>query len=254
MNRYSKLLDTPYDELHKEDSREDMAGTECIPVHGESSYALIIDGRNLTGKKVIIDGRLEEESKKSLNTFNSMLENVFRPSMNNPTNIRLDYAKGANNFDFSPLIMSLSKVFEIEMNNSVVQFIRQKNGIYMPENYNKYDKTRGAILVEVVDGDRKWEVDINPCYGNGMYKAFTMKDILLLTKMYSEAMSDEMSRLVERFKKVWDNIRIERNASAHLDVIDEQRFLNFYGKYCDMIKQGWFTHLMDLKVQMSGGR
>lgn len=93
MNKYRRLLDTPY---------------ECK--------------KELDIKPIFIDDRIDEECKRIIDTFNETLMKVFHPRMSTEAT-PIAYAKSSEERDFSQLLNSLCKVIEIELNNSLVPLL-----------------------------------------------------------------------------------------------------------------------------------
>lgn len=226
MNEFEKLLNTPFSALTKQ-------GT---PACFEN--------------EVIIDNRIDDDSKVIIDTFNRLLKDIFSPTMSDSVDISLNYAKSTT-YDFSSLISSLSKVFEREMNNSIVQWVRAIEGIEMPDYYNKVKEG-----VEVRIESRNISIDINRKY-NGQLATLPIGNILDIFRYIEDNIKPiagapkEISRLFSEYKMFLEELRKDRNAASHTGVMDEDSFVNFYKGYCEMVDKGWFTELMNLKEEMS---
>lgn len=250
MNHFRSLLDTPYGELDKKQEQPSLGNLYSpVGLGGMGTDLLLLIDRRTTRKRVIIDGRLDDESKKIIDTFNATLERVFLSQAT--ANLQhLDYGKSADDrYDFSQLVTSLGKVFEIELNSSVIQWIRHFNGIEMPQYYREVKE--GVELVQYIGTKR---VDLNQ-YRSGddrRLKPVMFGDALALTGKYLNDLPGYLRETTRELLGVWRNIKDERNASAHTEIISEQRFIDFYNKYCAVVEAEVFTQLMDLKDEMQG--
>ena len=79
-----------------------------------------------------LDERLEDSSKIALDTFNRAFADTFRKRIH-ANLIRIDYQKHPEQLDFSMLINPLGKIFETEINCSIIQWLRYLNGVEMPD-------------------------------------------------------------------------------------------------------------------------
>ncbi len=211
-------------------------------------YSLvIIEESQWTDRRVNVDPRIDEKSKLILKTFNEMLVKIYHPSMSQ--NVRLlSYEKKISNncWDFSALISGLSKVLEIELNNSIVQWIRYKKGIEMPRYYNQIKPGFNARLSDKIDLN---EADKN--HGNEL-RTQSIGNIKFLMEGFQKQMPKSLAVIASGLCKNWEKIREARNMSSHTSVMDEKDFLNFYREFCMIIERGWLTTLMDLKINLRG--
>lgn len=238
-NIFSDLLNTPFGELGKN-------GPQSADM---TVNIFLLEKEGINGKTLLLDKRLDDESKGILNTFNSMLEKVFSPEMSESPTASLDYAKAIPKRDFSPLVSQLSKIFEIEMNNSIVQWVRECVwDIEMPGYYKKFKDGVTAIEYNI---DRK-PVDLNR-RKNGhaeLCSTIELNAMLRLIERYRERFPSELRGMSEKYIDVMDELRRDRNASSHTELIDEDRFLQFYGRFCSLVEEGWFTQIMNLKEKV----
>jgi len=217
-----------------------------------TSYSDLKDPRM---KKVTLDSRIDEESKTFIDTFNAALERLFEPVMSRSLDTSLDYTKSIKEYDFSALVNSLAKVFEREMNNSIVQWFRLKEGIEMPDYYNKvkYNEKGKEVPVTIV------KIDLN----NGTEKVLFTIPIGNILHLIKSSMGDmikhreikeikEISGLFNEYSDLLKRLKYDRNAASHTQVMDEKSFLEFYKSYCNLVDKGWFTVLMNLKDKMKG--
>lgn len=197
-------------------------------------------------KKILVDHRIDEKSKVILNTFNELLSNVFSPVMRTEI-CGIEYAKSIPEKDFSCLISSLSRIMEIELNLSVIQWIRKCEGIEMPRYYNKVKlsapvmrvTSRCIMLNNTMDGSCKLEPQ-------------TLGNIQYLMCQYQDDFPEEIKTIAPDFLRIYKMLRKERNNASHTAINGEVEFVDFYDNFCIIIKSGWLKTLMDIKERLRG--
>gem|GEM_PF-4816443 len=128
--------------------------------------------------------------------------------------------------DVSPIGICFAKVFENEINTSVVQKIRQDLGIPMPDNFNKLYDGEGDFTKGDVDFNKrivkKEEVFwLPPELGRSLNAFEKMRIELKFEQTDSERHEDE--RLpINKFKSAWGCINAARNTCAHAGHLEEQ--------------------------------
>lgn len=262
-NFFKDLLHQSYGERMRDEqvnpfsnpfSTEDMFSvpaedhSDCLAQEGVFQYSLIIiEDSQWTDRRVKVDPRIDEKSKLILKTFNEMLVKIYHPNMSQ--NVRLlSYEKreSCNCWDFSALISSLSRVLEIELNNSIVQWIRRQKGIEMPRYYNRVKPGHNGRISDKIDlneADREH---------NNELRTQTLGNIKFLMEGFQKQMPESLAIIASGLCKKWEEIREARNMSSHTSVTDEKAFLNFYKVFCMIMERGWFTTLMDLKLDLRG--
>ena len=236
---FSKLLHTPYAQL--QDMQPAMRQQE------ESFTVYVFSATTIRQTEALeLDSRIDDESRIIFKTYEAILKQVFADKMDSPITTLIE---SKSSYDFSSLIAQLSRIWEIELNNSVVQIVRQIKGIEMPEYYRrvKTDRHRKPIEVSVKYGE-KTIIDLN----DG--KSKMMNDICCLLKMFYEELSKFLGVKEEDFKNFTekiDQIRKARNNASHTSVLTENDFHGFYEIFCDLIRENWLTILMDGKDRLS---
>lgn len=234
-----------HDILHnRERSRSFMSDNYIERTNDRILFLYVLQNRHLSGS-IEVDNRIDEESKIILSTFNKEMAAVYSSHMSQriPT---LILSKQSSIIEYSSLIHSLSKIMEIELNNSIVQYIRLLNGIEMPKYYKLFKPEFEAIVPTGKDG-----CNINFQY-EGLLKPQTIGSIQCLVKHYKHQLSELFGRPFEDFIDLWEKIREKRNAASHTKIISEEEFIRFYNYFCEIVSNGWFTKLMDLKQQLRG--
>ncbi len=199
------------------------------------SILILMDNR-VASNTLTLSG-LETDSKISLDTFNHLLRTAF-PETN--VTQRLDYAKGNMPLDYSALINNLSKIFEIELNCSVVQWFRKKKGIEMPEYYNKYQPDKTVVY----DAE-----DLNARRGGELATISIGKIVRMMDKHKGE-LPQPIQEAADEFLPFAVKLGKGRNASLHTEVVDESQFIEFYNRFCTFVREGWFSMFIELKESL----
>ena len=229
MNKFEDLLNTSYSDLLKNDGR-----TCDLKIN----LPIIKDGK-ITRQEVFVDGRIDDESKKMLDTFNLLLRKVFSQSMSGQLDSSINYTKQNDEYDFSALISYLSKIFEREMNNSIIQWIRFRMGVEMPEYYNRVKPE--VTLDHGLNSTR-----------DGKLATIMIGSIINILQWEKSLLPSQIRKIYQNNYKFWDRLCGYRNASSHTEVINGEQFKDFYAGYCSLVSDGLFTELMDIKDQIRG--
>lgn len=107
-------------------------------ISSESDDQPMLEGNNSQLKTVYIDKRIEPKSKRQIKTFNAVLDQVYRPEMQN-SNIASLSTKECD-YDFSVLVNPLSILLETELRAGLMPLI-SKRGTCMPT-----EKTFGKMV------------------------------------------------------------------------------------------------------------
>jgi hypothetical protein len=147
--------------------------------------------------------------------------------------------------DFSPGVISLSKVFEREANLSVVHWIRKQLGIDLPQYYDKYEPGKNAT---------NGKGDFNQTNVQGYWlppgigqSEFAMRN---LSKISLPDGWDDIS--FNLLMKRWAMIRELRNAAAHDRITDMQSLLNMKNALVDLAEKECFRKFYEMKLTYSG--
>lgn len=145
----------------------------------------------------------------------------------------------AEEYDWSPCLIGFSKVFEKEINSSVVQWLRQEKGIEMPRYYLKLKPGHIAKLVKV-DLNRSYDNEwMAPGVGQSE-KVFESYSALNLPQGWDQ---EQASFLLKK----WGTIRESRNSAAHDRVIEETELNCMLDAMRDLAQKEYFTLLYHLK-------
>ena len=156
--------------------------------------------------------------------------------------------------DHSPGIICLAKVFEKEINLSVVHWIRKELGISLPEYFNK-PQPRVRAEFSPVKGGKK--IDFNTERSGKWIPPGIGQSEIVCKEMSSSAIREYFSR--GWFRSNWDllltrwqEIRKERNSAAHTEVATIQSLLAVRDALGDLSKHGIFEVLYRMKMEYRG--
>ena len=138
---------------------------------------------------------------------------VLSPLLNSPRGFEIDYTPG---------VICLAKVFEREVNLSVVHWMREKLGIRLPQYFNKYQPRQKASY-DHVNFNR-------PGQGN-RWDAPTMgRSLNAIVRWVEEDHKPEiLNDAWARFTNRWEVITTERNNAAHtMELVDEKSVLRVW--------------------------
>ena len=236
---FFELLHKSYEEIQRDSPLQFTS-----PFESRQCVQLCLLNGNVLGSDVIwVDKRIEERSKVILDTFNDVLRKTFVPVMETDIQ-RIDYAKSFVVRDFSVLVSCLSRVLEIELNLSIVQWIRGYEGIEMPQ---YYDRVKPGCTLTVLS-----DINLNE-EKYGKLKAQALWNIQNLMNKYKDCFPRPIRDFILELLPICYKLRKTRNDASHSIVNSEDEFVNFYHCYCLIIKRGWFSELMNLKEQLKGG-
>ena len=156
--------------------------------------------------------------------------------------------------DYSPLVISVGKVFEIETNLSIVQWIRKYLNIEMPAYFNQYkdDKINDYILTpsqNIVVSPRP--IDFNMGKGKKWRAPGIGESELVMKSLYSEGNYPKLRHFdFELFLTHWSNIRRFRNNAAHSNLINQMDFSIMKKTFDELRQHGYLTNLTSLKKSL----
>lgn len=158
--------------------------------------------------------------------------------------------------DFSPIIIALGKMFENEMNTSMVQYIREELGIPMSEFYRRlYGNGSQNFLVEQVDFNRqkngRW---VAPEIGSTLWVVYNKEQFWNdLTAKYPQILAAANGLSRDLLCRLWHQVCDYRNKAAHpnaegysLETLDAMKDV-----LAELAKYGCFTLMHKLRDKMS---
>lgn len=151
-----------------------------------------------------------------------------------------DYLMNAQTrmIDYTPVVICLAKVFEREINLSVVHWIRESLGVNLPQYFNKYEKGVRAIFRDNIEFNRsgpnsKW---IPPAMGESQ----------IAYRQLSQEMCEWLNQPQE-FLACWDQIRKVRNEAAHTRYVGENSVCAIQTTLNQLAQDSVFETLFEMK-------
>ena len=194
---------------------------------------------------------LEEDSYLILKTAHLVLNALCDPE-------GFEVIKKENPFDFTPGVICLAKVFEREINFSVVHWIRDSLGIELPRYFYKFqpglqkNRTRfgGANFNMVSQAEGQTPVWYPPETGKSLKALAAFKSPSERTKL-----NDKWTQLLnnDTFFDKWEVIRSERNIAAHNTLVGEKAANNVRCALNDLSQEGIFEILSSMKKYYRDG-
>ncbi|MGV8963799.1 MAG: hypothetical protein ACOH2V_10540 [Candidatus Saccharimonadaceae bacterium] len=185
---------------------------------------------------------IEDESKIVLRTFNAVCPNFQRLILEHDLQL-----------DFSPLISSLCKIFEIEINLSFVHWVRAKLNIEMPAYYKRRKPGAGSYTImpsrAIIFNPRP--VDFNSGI-HDKWKAPGMgeSEMVCKTLHLENQFPDNLISNYNRFIKDWAILRNLRNMAAHTEAMNQNQFIEAKNAFSDFNNSGYFNQLANIKIQL----
>lgn len=209
-------------------------------------------------QELFIDERCENESKIILKTFNKVfpffepLNNElqhFQNIANGETRMRNNRFDNDEGIDYSPLILSLCKIFEIETNLSLVHWFRKSLNIEMPTYFKKHKEDNIEYKItpsaSVINNPRP--IDFNKGYGTKwVAPGIGESELVTLTFHRNGNLPNEISDYDELLRN-WAILRQYRNKAAHTESLRKQDFDMVYNAFTNLINNEYLTKFNDLK-------
>ena len=151
------------------------------------------------------------------------------------------------NLDTSPAVITISKIFEVELNLSLGHWIRQQLNVSLPDYFNLHQPNTQAVIGETdfnrLDREHQgaW---LPPAIGQTQI-AFSK-----LTRKWDRlpATKEEITLLVEK----WNQIRLNRNLAAHTGILNSNDMQNSINLINSLSDANWFMKMAQLKWTFRG--
>jgi len=174
-------------------------------------------------------------------------------------NIHVDYDPlfGRGRFDWFPLVLSVSKAFETEMNFSIVHSIRKILGIQFPEYFNKAQPgiNSALLMIENLDG-QVWPINFNEILRGGKWRTPSLGHSLRgVQKFKDKILTEEKSmspELLNSLIEAWQIIIPLRNPAAHTAVVPLETATLIKDTIDNLLNAGHFKVCKDMKNKYRG--
>ena len=237
VNSFSTLNNQTWaDDLNFEFNQKSEKSTEYL--YDSRSINNSIEDEDLS----IHSDLIEDESKIVLRTFNTVFPNFKRLIQDKDLPL-----------DFSPLISSLCKIFEIEINLSIVHWIRASLNIEMPTYFRKVKPGDGMFSMlpssKLISNPKP--IDFN-CGRLDKWKAPGMGESELICKTLhlENQFPDNLITDYDNFIHCWTVIRNHRNMAAHTEAMTQRQFLETKNAFTNFNDSGYFDQLTNIKLHL----
>lgn len=248
VQRLNDLVKGDYTEEDWENELMELVCNRIAPIahsqdpNSQISYPFWISEKKMVGS--------EKDTLTMLNTYNlfsTLLDVNGEIQQSNPDNHRRPY-------DYSALSVLLGKMFEKELNWSIVQQMRQCIEIPMPQYFCKYCKSKDG-LVEL--GDKR--ADLNQCENNYKkpWKPLPIGNAKMAYTILKESPQrpncPPLALLDPESVKLWGKLQGGRNEAAHHSLVSREVFIKNYELFCRFLDEGFFSQLVRIKRQLKKG-
>ena len=151
--------------------------------------------------------------------------------------------------DYSPLVISLCKIFEIEINLSLVHWFRKYLNIEMPTYFKKhkqddleYKLTPSSYLV-----NNPRPIDFNKGHGNKWIAPGIGESELIAQSFLNEDKLPSNINDYETLLRNWGILRQFRNKAAHTESLTKDDFNNIYSAFNTINENNILAQMNDLK-------
>lgn len=157
-----------------------------------------------------------------------------------------------NSLETSPFIISYGKVFEIEIDLSIAQWIRKNLGINLPEYYNLHQPNLNVRYFPKIKNPKP--IDFNS-EKNGKLLLPGLGQTELAFYDFKNTFINEQNwqvKIVEDFVNSWRIIRELRNKAGHIDIMNKEK-LDLIKEHMSILSvNGIFRELKILKQKLKG--
>ncbi len=183
----------------------------------------------------------------SYNKFSTLLDVNGEIQQSNPEDHR-------HRYDYSVLSVLLGKMFEKELNCSIVQQMRQCIEIPMPQYFCKYCKGKdglvecGGLRADLNQYKKKYKKHWKPLPIGDAKVAYK---ILKISPQRPNC--PPLASLDSTSVDLWGELKEGRNEAAHDSWVSREAFIKNYKLFCRFLDDGFFSQLVRIKQQVKEG-
>ncbi len=229
--------------FHKDQSIKDSLNSDSVFEGGIVCESPI---RPLPNKDDLMLIAIENESKIIYHTFNKIYP-IYSHLIQNYR------SEKEREVDYSPLAISLGKIFEIEINLSIVQWIRKYLNIEMPLYFNKHKPSSTEYKLSPANEltGNSWPVDFNKGYGHKWNAPGIGESELIMKSLYKQGdYPANQIRNFDQFLLKWESIRRYRNKAAHNNLMTEKDFIGMISDFEHLNHSKYFHDIVQLKTAL----
>ncbi len=211
--------------------------------------------------ELTIDDRCESESNIIFKTFNKVfpffepLNNElqhFQHKANRESSHNYHEYETDEGIDYSPLIISLCKIFEIETNLSLVHWFRKSLNIEMPTYFKKHKEDNQDYKItpsaSVINNPRP--IDFNKGYGKKwIAPGIGESELVTQTFLKEGNLPNDISDYDELLRN-WAILRQYRNKGAHTENLRKQDFDTVFNAFNNVVANDFLKQMNDLKWRL----
>lgn len=155
--------------------------------------------------------------------------------------------------DYSPLIICLGKVFEKEVNLSIVHWIRKHLGIEMPRYFNIRKITDESYTFTPLDTivPTPQPVDFNQGLGYAKWRppSIGASESVFKSLLERKKIPDELTQPCD-FAQKWEQLRLARNRAAHAEIINHDAYIAAYDAFSFINDEKMFWQMNSIKAKL----
>lgn len=153
--------------------------------------------------------------------------------------------------DYTPGLICLAKVFEREVNLSVVHWARRELGIDLPRFFNRPQPGVKATVVPKLPGGR--EINLNMERHGKWLPPGIGQSALACHELSRARLPDNWDRDTWGLLfRLWERVRDKRNEAAHTEMIDEASLWSIKDALQELSTNGLFEKFYVMKQQYRG--
>ncbi|MGG3471349.1 hypothetical protein ABES02_28245 [Neobacillus pocheonensis] len=168
-----------------------------------------------------------------------------------------DFLKSYQNkypdLDYTPAVICLAKAFEMEINKSIVHWIRRRNHIRLPDYYFKVQPdANGLVIPNMKIGE---PIDFNKSRQNGAWQPPAMgQSYLVASKNIEKPDWTPFWEPAERklLLREWDKIARVRNHAAHSEKVSSENMNDLLDSMKTLESNKIFKKMADLRESFRG--
>lgn len=167
----------------------------------------------------LLQSSKEQNSDYSIQDFEVDSNQLFKIG-NSVGNFLRSYQNHYPDLDFTPSAICLAKAFEIEINKSIVHWIRKKNNIILPDFYNEVQPGIDALVTPNMNNGKP--INFNKSRENGTWHPPAMGQSYLIASKNIEKHEWKPLWIPEERKlllREWQKISEIRNNAAHSEKV-----------------------------------
>lgn len=213
----------------------------CLDILGVFSLLNTSQKSDFTNLIPIDPAILEADSVKILHTAYRVLEMLFEDQSEAVDSIL------EQTLDWTPGVICLAKVFEKEINLSVVHWVRQHFGVKLPQYFNRYQP---GVRARLGKANFNMENQSHPgqWFPPGIGQSeIACKNLAPSPPPYPISANDWQLLLTD-----WERIRIQRNKAAHTQIVDESCAQVVITSLTSLANNGLFNNLYAMKKAYRG--